>query len=77
MLVPNNNRGMTYQTDEKYLNNLLEYFVGGVKIACYSLKTCLLLRDFLNRMAAIDAHERQVFEKLLWGLVSLTIFVRC
>jgi hypothetical protein len=28
-------------------------------------------------MAAIDAHERQVFEKLLWGLVSSTIFVRC
>jgi hypothetical protein len=31
----------------------------------------------LNRMAAIDAHERQVFEKLLWGLVSSTIFVHC
>jgi hypothetical protein len=31
----------------------------------------------VNRMAAIDAHERQVFEKLLWGLVSSTIFVRC
>jgi hypothetical protein len=30
-----------------------------------------------NRMAAFDAHERQVFEKLLWGLVSSTIFVRC
>ncbi len=29
-----------------------------------------------NRMAAIDAHEQQVFEKLLWGLVSSTIFVR-
>jgi hypothetical protein len=28
-------------------------------------------------MAAIDAHERQVFDKLLWGLVSSTIFVRC
>ena len=31
----------------------------------------------VNRMAAIDAHERQVFEKLLWELVSSTIFVRC
>jgi hypothetical protein len=31
----------------------------------------------INRMAAIDAHEYQVFEKLLWGFVSSTIFVRC
>jgi hypothetical protein len=22
--------GMTYQTDEKYLNSLIEYFVGGL-----------------------------------------------
>jgi hypothetical protein len=29
MLAPNNNRGMTYQTEEKHLTNLLEYFVGG------------------------------------------------
>jgi hypothetical protein len=25
-------------------------------------------------MAAIDAHERQVFEKLLWGLVIFNDF---
>ena len=31
----------------------------------------------INRMAAIDAHERQVFGKLLRGLVSSMIFVRC
>jgi len=30
-----------------------------------------------NHHIAIGAHERQVFEKLLWGLVSSTIFVRC
>jgi len=36
MLAPNNNRGMTYQTEEKHLNNLLEYFVGAGKLACYS-----------------------------------------
>jgi hypothetical protein len=39
MLAPNNNRGMTYQTDEKNLNIMveLEYYVGVVKIAhcCY------------------------------------------
>ncbi len=30
-----------------------------------------------NSLPAIEAHERQLFEKLLWGLVSSTIFVRC
>ena len=29
---PNNNRGLTYQTDEKHLNNMAEYFVGVVKL---------------------------------------------
>jgi len=32
MLAPNNNRGVTYQTDKKHLNNMSEYFVGVVKI---------------------------------------------
>ncbi len=38
MLAPNNNRGMTYQTDEKHLNNMSEYFVGVVNTAfnCYN-----------------------------------------
>ncbi len=27
---PNNNRGVTYQTDEKHLNDMAEYFVGVV-----------------------------------------------
>jgi hypothetical protein len=44
MLAPNNNRGMTYQTDEKHLNIFLEYFVGVVKLAWYALNTRLLLR---------------------------------
>ncbi len=35
MLSPNNNRGMTYQTDEKQLTNLRKYFVGVVKLAVY------------------------------------------
>ena len=30
---PNNNRGVTHQTDEKHLNNMSEYFVGVVYIA--------------------------------------------
>jgi len=32
MLAPNNNRGVTYQTNEKQLNNLSLYFVGVVNI---------------------------------------------
>ena len=32
MLAPNNNRGVTYQTDEKFLNNMSEYFVWVVNI---------------------------------------------
>jgi hypothetical protein len=35
VLAPNNNRGMTYQTDEKYLINLLEYIVRVIKFAIY------------------------------------------
>ena len=31
----------------------------------------------INSLTAIDAHERQLFDKLLWGLVTSTIFVRC
>jgi hypothetical protein len=32
MLAPNNKRGMTYQIDEKHLNNMSEYFVGVVNV---------------------------------------------
>jgi hypothetical protein len=39
--------------------------------------TKFLFTHILNSLPAIGAHERQVFEKLLWGLVSSTIFVRC
>jgi len=30
-----------------------------------------------NSLPAIGTHERQLFDKLLWGLVTSTIFVRC
>ncbi len=50
MLAPNNNRGVTYQTDEKHLTNLREYFVVVVKLACYVLNTCLLLRVFNDNL---------------------------
>jgi len=50
VLAPNNNRGMTYQTDEKHLTNLGEYSVGVVKLACYPLNTRLLLLVFNNNL---------------------------
>ena len=45
--------GVTYQTDEKHLTNLMEYLVGVVKLACYALNTCLLLRVFNNNLLNI------------------------
>jgi len=48
MLAPNHNRGMTYQTDEKHLINLLEYFVGVVNIAFNCYNNCFVLRVFTN-----------------------------
>jgi len=36
-----------------------------------------LERVLLNSLTAIDAHERQCFDKLFWGLVTSTIFVHC
>jgi len=50
MLAPNNNRGVTYQTDEKHLTNLREYFVGVVILACIALNTPLLLRVFNDNL---------------------------
>jgi hypothetical protein len=35
MLAPNNNRGMTYQTNEKHLTIFPEYYVGVVKLPIY------------------------------------------
>jgi len=32
MLALDNNRGVPYQTDEKHLNNMSEYFVGVVNV---------------------------------------------
>ena len=38
MFSPNNNRGMTYQSNPKHLSNFREYFIGVVKltICCYN-----------------------------------------
>jgi len=41
---------MTYQTDEKNLNNMVEYSVGVVKLACYSINTRLLLHVVTNNL---------------------------
>ena len=48
------------------------YGVAGLPGCCGSIDVV-----HVNSLPAIGAHERQVFEKLLWGLVSSTIFVRC
>ena len=50
MLTPNNNRGMAYQTDEKHLTILTEYFVGVVKLAINCFNNHFLLRIFTNNL---------------------------
>ena len=50
MLAPNNNRGMTYQTDEKHTTIFSEYFVGVVKLAHYCYITRFLWRVFTNNL---------------------------
>jgi len=42
MLAPNNNRGVTYQTDEKHITIFPEYFVGVVEQAQYCYITRFL-----------------------------------
>jgi hypothetical protein len=43
-IAPNNNRGMTYQTDETHLSSMIQYFVGELSIAFNCLNNCFLLR---------------------------------
>ena len=42
MLAPNNNRGVAYQTDEKRLNNMSDYFVGVVYMVFNHYNNCFL-----------------------------------
>jgi hypothetical protein len=41
---PNNNRGVTHQTDEKHLHKMSEYFVGVVNIAFNHYNNRFVLR---------------------------------
>jgi len=43
MLAPNNNRGVTHQTDEKHLHNMSACFVGVVNIAFNCYNNCFVL----------------------------------
>ena len=47
-MAPNNNKGMTNQTDEKHLTSLTEYFVGVVKLAFTCLNCHFLLCVIIN-----------------------------
>jgi len=48
MLAPNNNRGMTNQTDKKHLTIFPEYFVGVVKLAINRYSNSFLWRVFFT-----------------------------
>ena len=47
-MAPTNNRGVTYQTDEKHLGKIIAHLVGVVKIAFTCLNNRFLLR-VINR----------------------------
>ena len=51
MLAPNNNRGMTYQTDEKYLNYMVKYSVEVVKLAHYCYYITRFLLHVINQLS--------------------------
>ncbi len=65
MLAPKNNRGMTYQTNEKHLTIFPEYFVGAVKLAIYCYNNRFLLRVFTNNLLNIYKMWHQKTPKLL------------
>jgi hypothetical protein len=48
MLAPNNNRGMTYQTDGNHISKTIRYLVGVVKLSHYCFITrfiwCVITR---------------------------------
>ncbi len=50
MLAPNNNRGMTYQTNEKHLTIFPEYFIGVVELAIYCYNIHFLFRVFTKNL---------------------------
>ena len=51
MLAPNNNRSMTYQTDEKYLNYMVKYSVEVVKLAHYCYYITRFLLHVINQLS--------------------------
>ena len=44
---------------------------------CSEHVVALFFSDVFNSLTAIDAREHQLFNKLLWPLVTSPIFVRC
>ena len=67
MLAPNNNKGMPYQTDEKHLNNLLEYYVEVVNLAfiCYNNRFVLcVFTDNLLKFFKIGYKETRKMLRL-------------
>jgi len=60
MLAPNNNRGMTHQSDEKHLNYMAEYFVGVVKLAIIVLT--LVFYD----VSLTNNHLKDLYKSDIW-----------
>jgi hypothetical protein len=85
--------GIVKERADNFLNAAFTVFVKELRSLCFWSElgfsaigdwqtlvrgeTWLVWTGILNSLPAIDAHERQFFDKLLWGLVTSTIFVRC
>ena len=79
MLALNNNRGMTYQTDEKHITIFPEKFIGVVKLAINCYNNCFLLRVFTNNLVNSLlplCGKNLVFWFYLAGLMLVVIFMR-
>ncbi len=58
---PNNNRGVTHQTDE-HLNNMSEYFVGVVNIAFDHYNNCFLW-PVINQKITLNIYKSDIEKK--------------
>ncbi len=61
---PNNNRGVTHQTDEKHLNKMSEYFVGVVNIAHLIVIAIVFCNVCNNSIITINIYKSDI-KKLL------------
>ena len=71
MMAPNNNRGMTYQTDEKHFTIFPEYFFWVFKLSFNCYNNCFLLHVFTSNLPNIFITPRPRLAPYQLGAVSV------